>query len=372
MRIILGGDVVPTDTTVPAFARGDTAALFGSALELLQTGDKVIINLECALTAADTPIRKCGPNLRGEPAYAHVLRAAGVTDVALANNHVFDFGMAGYRDTLAALTAAGLPYGGVGENEKEARRAHLIRIRDKVIALISVAEHEYSYALPDQAGVWGFDPFETMEDIAVARDQSDYVIVMYHGGKEQSRYPSPRLRKACQAMVRAGANLILCQHSHCIGAREAYRNSEILYGQGNFNFVKYIDHPHWMEGLLVQLDLDEKMKARVTYHPVVVTDEGVTLAAGEKRKQVLDELAERSLLLLDEKAWLQQWHDFCLGLADSYRMAIARAFPDPDNPVPEQRFPHYLDCEAHLDVWHELYPTWHRDQTDDTYSRSVE
>ncbi len=38
---------------------------------------------------------------------------------------------------------------------------------------MAVAEHEYSYALPDLAGVRGFDPFDSLEDIALARQAAD-------------------------------------------------------------------------------------------------------------------------------------------------------------------------------------------------------
>ncbi|MEA4889808.1 MAG: CapA family protein [Clostridiaceae bacterium] len=368
MRIFIGGDITPTDITKPGFDRGDIVSLFGDIPELLKTGDRVIANLECALTQSDTPIRKCGPNLRGRPAYAQVLRQAGITDVGLANNHVFDFGRPGYDDTLRALAAAGLPYTGVGENEQDARRTHYMDIEGKKIALLAFAEHEYSYALDDRAGVRGFDPYDALEDIALARSQADYVLVTYHGGKEQSRFPSPRLRKACRAMARAGANAVLCQHSHCIGAYEEYRGAHLLYGQGNFNFVGYIDHPHWKNGLLVQLDLDAACRSTITFHPLVAAAGGVTLAGEAERARLLGELRERSELLQDEKAWLAEWHQFCADLAPQYRQAVAGAFPDHQSPVPEQIFPHYLDCEAHTDVWRELYPTWHREKTDETGS----
>jgi poly-gamma-glutamate synthesis protein (capsule biosynthesis protein) len=363
MRIFIGGDIVPTAATRAGFDRGDIGALFGSVADLVKTGNRLIINLECALTDSDTPIRKSGPNLRGKPAYAAVLRALGVTDVGLSNNHVFDFGQPGYRDTLQALTDIGLPYTGVGENERDARQPHYFTCGGMRIAVVAVAEHEYSYALPKQPGVWGFDPFDTMEDITIARERADYVIVLYHGGKEQSPFPSPRLRKACQAMVRAGAGAVFCQHSHCIGAYETYHGAHIVYGQGNFNFVGHADHPHWQSGLLVALDLNTSDRAEICFHPVVVTECGITLATGDEKQTLLDAFDRRNHILQDEEQWLAEWHAFCLGVAKSYRQAVIGAYQNPDDQEPEQIFPHYLDCEAHTDVWRELFPTWHKDKT---------
>ena len=364
MKLFIGGDITPTPCTVPAFDRGDLAALFGSIGSLTATGDAFVANLECALTDSDTPIRKCGPNLRGRPSYARVLRGFGLSAVGLANNHTFDFGTPGLRDTVAALDEAGLPWTGAGENERDARRPLVLDAAGRRVAFLTVAEHEYSYALPDRIGVWGFDPFETMEDIAEARKTADYVIVLYHGGKEQCRYPSPRLRRACQAMVRAGADFVVCQHSHCIGVYEEYRRAGILYGEGNFNFVGYLEHPHWLHGLLLELN-EEDGRLVPTFHPLRVTDTGVTLDEGESRERELRELDERSRLLLDDEAWMREWHAFCESMRPSYRESIARAFRDNDTEVPAEIFPHYLDCEAHTDVWRELYPTWHRAATDE-------
>ncbi|MDD4139401.1 MAG: CapA family protein [Eubacteriales bacterium] len=359
MKLMLCGDVVPTDASRDAFAAGQTETLFGNILDLFARSDRVVVNLECALTDSDGAIRKMGPNLKGPPASARTLRQAGVTDCALANNHVLDFGQQGLKDTVAALDEAGLGMTGIGSDEQDARRNDLIEHDGERIALVAVAEHEYSYALPDRAGVRGFDPFDSLEDIALARQTADRVIVFYHGGKEQSPYPSPRLRKACQAMVRAGADLVLCQHSHCIGCREAYRQGEILYGQGNFHFVKYLDNKGWNEGLMVQVTT--RPTWQVSYIPIVLHgDAGIELAAGEDKQRILGELERRSLVLQDEAAWLEGWRDFCRSVADRYRNGISNAFIGHDPAEPGEIFPHYFDCEAHHDVLYELYPTWHR------------
>ena len=36
-----------------------------------------------------------------------------------------------------------------------------------------------------------------------------------------------------------GADVVLCQHSHCIGCYEQYEGAHILYGQGNFHFCGF-------------------------------------------------------------------------------------------------------------------------------------
>lgn len=362
MKLIFCGDLVPTEVTRPALDRGDPAALMGDALPLLSSGDFCIANLECALTDRNKPIKKLGALLKGVPADAAVFARCGFTHMGLSNNHTLDYGVEGMRDTAAAVEAAGMVPFGFGENDRDSRKPLFLEKDGRRVGIVAVCEHEYTYALPDQFGANPFDPFDTVEDIAEAKKQADFVAVMYHGGKEQSEYPSPRLRKACRAMVRAGADLVLTQHSHCIGCRERYRGGEILYGQGNFNFVEADNpSPQWQSGLAVVADFGETVA--VDYVPVVVTDTGIRLAAGEEREALLSALSRRSEILQDEKQWMAAWKAFCFAIPD-YPNAVRNAFRDiPDGDFCNQVFPHYLDCEAHCDVWHTIFPSWHGNKT---------
>ena len=364
MKLVLCGDFVPTAVTVPAFERGDLAALMGSTIDIIKRGDFAIANLECALTDSEYRIKKCGPNLKGKRSYARVYKDCGFTHLGMSNNHVMDFGIAGFRDTVAAVREQGMTPFGYGENDQDSRRPLYLRKDGQTVAIIAVCEHEYSYALPDRFGANPFDPFDTMEDIAEAKHLADKVIVMYHGGKEQCEYPSPRLRKACRAMVRAGADLVLTQHSHCIGCKEVYNGAVIVYGQGNFNFVGYSTHPHWRSGLMITADIADEITPE--YLPVVITDTGVTLAEGTQKQQILEAFEQRSRILLDDKQWQQAWLDFCNDPERKYyRTAPAKAFADiPAGELCGQVFPHYLDCETHLDVWQTVFKTWHWDNND--------
>ncbi len=359
MSIIIGGDICPTRDTKALFATGSGDTVFGNVAPLLRAGDVTIVNLECALTEKDTAIRKIGPNLKAPLATAKALKDVGVDICSLANNHVFDYGTPGLEDTLIALNQSDIEYIGIGENEADARQTHYFNYKGLCIGLIAVAEHEYSYALPKKCGVRGFDPFESVIDVMEAKKNCDRLIVLYHGGKEQCEYPSPRLRKACRAMAYAGADVVLCQHSHCIGVCEEYNNSYILYGQGNFHFV-YADDPdpQWFSGLLLELDFAER--PIITYHPIAVKGNSIALAEGEEKEQILNAFAERNALFADEEKAAAEWHKFCKSQEPAYRKVIFEALQSTDMQEEiNEMFPHYLDCEAHTDVWRELFQTYH-------------
>lgn len=64
MNILIGADLVPTNSNVDIFASGDVKTLLGEELNsILRNADYRIFNLEVPLTDQEQPIPKCGPNL---------------------------------------------------------------------------------------------------------------------------------------------------------------------------------------------------------------------------------------------------------------------------------------------------------------------
>lgn len=357
MRILIAADLVPTKNTSADFAEGNVERLFGKVKDVADGCDRFIVNLECALTESNNAIKKFGPNLKGPKSTAQTMKTLGVTDVALANNHVFDFGIEGLTDTVSALDGVGLPYFGIGENDTDSRRPYFIEAEGKRIAVVNVCEHEYTYALPDRMGANPFDPFLTMQDIRKAKAESDFLIVLYHGGKEYAAYPSPRLRALCHEMVYCGADAVITQHSHCIGCYEKFEGAHILYGQGNFNF-SYAEFSNyrecWMSSLLTVLTVTDKIN--IEFIPIYDTNHGCDVAEGELAEKIMREFSERNEELKDGR-WLDGWERFCHSDIMPRYVAIARGTIE-DVEDKEELFAHYLDCEAHTDVWRTIFKTW--------------
>ena len=359
MKACFVGDVSPTPVTDAAFAAGDIKTLFGNTLPLFRGQDVCVGNLECALTTAETPIEKFGPNIKGTPHAARVLAEVGFTHVGLSNNHFYDFGPGGVAESMQALDAAGIGYTGFGANYEDSRRTLFIEKAGECLALIAVCEHEYTYALENRMGCRPFDEFDTIEDIRQAKSRADRVVVMYHGGKEHCQYPSPRLRRVCRAMVRAGADLVLCQHSHCIGCYEAYRDGHILYGQGNFHFVKPHDRVTWFDELVCHYDTKANT---VEFIPIYGGESGIALSEGERKEQVLQAFAARNASLQDG-SWEKGWEAFCDSMRKQYVGIVGGAGRPDSTDFSNHAFAHYLDCEAHTDVWRTLFRTSHLKMT---------
>ena len=157
MRALLLGDLCPTERNSDLFVQGDMDALFSDTLSLFSGNDLTLVNLECALTERDTPIRKIGGLQKAPRQTARVMKALGVDLCVLSNNHIMDFGPGGISDTLEALEAEGIPHTGFGRNYADSRKNYLLEKDGERIAFVAVCEHEYCYAMEDRMGARPFD-----------------------------------------------------------------------------------------------------------------------------------------------------------------------------------------------------------------------
>lgn len=354
MKVLLLGDVYPTDISAPYFEEEDMEYLFNDALPLFEGNDITFVNLECAITEHDKAIKKFGSTLKAPLQTASVLKKLGVDYCGLSNNHVLDYGSKGIMDTMKALDSVGIKYTGFGANYEDSRKNLLVNKNGEKICFITVCEHEYSYALDNRMGSRPFDEYDTIEDIRKAKEENDRVIVIYHGGKEHCRYPSPRLHKLCHAMARNGADVILCQHSHCLGCYEQYENCHILYGQGNFHFIRENNHDGWKESLAVFYDT---VSHQMNFVPLKQCGGGIERIKGEAFEEIMSAFEKRNKELLNGE-WRNGWSAFCDSVKRNYVGVIANACNADSTEDNNGMISHYLDCEAHTDVWRELFPSY--------------
>lgn len=293
MSILIGADIVPTNSNKAHFESGNMQEVLGvELLNLLSNSDYRIFNLECPLVDIDTPIQKFGPNLRAEVSTVKGLKSIGVDLLTLANNHILDHGNTGLESTISVLEREKISFLGAGKNLEVARKPFVFFVNNKKIGVYACAEHEFSIAEDNKTGANPFDPLESFDHVADLKKNCDYVVVLYHGGKEHYRYPSPMLQHVCRKFVEKGADLVACQHSHCIGCEEKYLHGTIVYGQGNFIFNS-CDGPTEQISLLIKIDDD----FNVGYIPLEKYGRGVRLAKGEVAEKILLDFNQRSKLI---------------------------------------------------------------------------
>ena len=310
----MGADFVPTESNRALFKNGDTSTLFGEKLgSVLKKAEYRIFNLEVPLTDSFSPIDKQGPHLMAPTSTINGYKAAGVDLLTLANNHILDQGVQGLHTTTALLDKYGIAHVGVGEKLEDAQQPYIFDFAGKRVGVYACAEHEFSIATDETAGANPFDPLFSLDHVAQLKQQCDFVIVLYHGGKEHYRYPSPNLQKTCRRLVDKGADLVICQHSHCIGCEEKYASGTIVYGQGNFLF----DHStseFWQTGLLIRLD----DAFSISYLSLVKNGNTVRMADETQKDAIMGDFEKRSKEIQSKEFVSLKYNEFSQDFFKSY------------------------------------------------------
>lgn len=310
LSICILGDVCPDKGYCGDFDFSAPDALFGDVLDAVKQADIAICNLEAPASLRGAPISKCGPALHCRPSDVDVLAAAGIKLFSLANNHILDYGEEALLDTVTYIEEHCMKSFGAGRNIAEARKPILLEKKGWRIGCVSFAEHEFNLATETSAGANPFDPYCSLADVRKLKSQCDYLIVLYHGGIENYAYPSPLLQKKCHALAEAGANLVLCQHSHCIGTLETYHGTDILYGQGNAVFGQIEGDEAWNTGLLAELHLSEEAHS-VSYRLMKAGKHGISFAEEADGERRLAALYSESEKLCDPVFIREKWDEFC-------------------------------------------------------------
>lgn len=311
-RIIIFGDICPTKDTVTKFVNGDLCGIFNEVLEDLRKADVVIGNLECALTDNPVPIQKAGPILYAPTRAAETLKEAYFSILNLANNHIRDCGTDGLISTLSICASMGIETLGAGLSTEAARTPIIRTIGGTKVAFMSFAEHEFNSIEENRPGAYCFDPYDDLDRIRMTKDSVDFLVILYHGGIEYYTYPSPFLQKKCRKFVECGADLVSCQHSHCIGSIEKYLSGTIVYGQGNSIFGYRPKDNSWNTGLMLIVDITNGNKITISTKVITMHEDGVHYAENEYKSAVLDSIEERSSHVQDYKFIKSNWEKFCL------------------------------------------------------------
>lgn len=369
IKICIGADFVPTDINKKYFENGQIEKILSKEIiNILSNADLNIFNLEMPLATTYTPIDKCGPTLVASPNCVALYQKIPNIFLGLANNHIMDQGEQGLLSTIHTLRQQNILYAGVGKNINEAKQPFMFKRNGLIVGIYLCAEHEFSVATENSMGANPFDVLECYDDVQCLKQKCDYVIVLYHGGKEYYRYPSPMLQRYCRKFIDKGADLIICQHSHCIGAKEIYNGGTIIYGQGNFLFNYNItdETKEFLKtGLLFEIILN-KQEMSLKEIPVVRTEAGNRLANSSEKNQILAEYNERNQNILRPEFIQSEYAKFADKYIDLYlnsflgRSVLIRVF----NRLCHRKLARFLlekkdylamenfvECEAHLELF---------------------
>ncbi|MGA9347336.1 MAG: CapA family protein [Anaerolineae bacterium] len=264
---------------------------FAAAAPWLRAADLALGNLEGVVAPGDTPL----PDQPDEPAlqpyrlYAPplavtALRQAGFDVLGLANNHTLDLGPAGLGETVARLQAAKLGTVGAGPNATAAYQPLIRQVGEVRLAFLAFnavpdpgSGLTQTRASPgDESWTWArWDRAQAVAAIVAARAQANAVIVSVHWGYEYETRADPAQRNVAQAMLEAGADLVIGHHPHVVQGfhitdgspdSSAKRGQVVAHSLGNFVFDQERDETR--QGLVLRAFFDRQGLRAVQALPV--------------------------------------------------------------------------------------------------------
>lgn len=365
-KIAILGDFVPLGSSETYFKEKNASWFTEKLGPIFKEADYRFLNLECPIINLNSPIKKMGPTLGIKAKSADALKNFSL--IGLANNHILDHGALGLDHTIKMLKKSDIAFLGAGANLNEAGKPHVAEIGNVRVGFLAWTHREFCVATSSSPGAFPIDICLGLQHIENLRRTCDFIILFYHGGIENFPYPSPEQRKICQFLATRGINLIVCQHSHTIGASERCGNCTILYGQGNYSF----DLPgknsvaHWYVGLMLEVTVLRGRSLELAMIPIIqnhfeemrpmVADPCVSSFYLSQQKKYSDELSSPEVY---NKIWTDyashQARNFLYGSLPVGRVLrkILKIFKIVEKIYGTRlaiRMLNSIECEAHRDV----------------------
>ena len=262
-----------------------------AVLSRLRQFDVLVANLEGPVTGLTEVAVEKGAHLRSAPGASTILDTKGVGVVSLANNHMFDFGTEGFRDTVSDLDRSGIAWVGAGEDLRSARRS-LIKDTDAGMRVGFLAYSsptiETVCATEQSAGCAPLDLGVMEQDVRLLAGNVDLAVVLLHWGLTGYELPTPEHYRLGPTLRAAGATLVVGSHSHVVQGIIMDGSGLVAFSLGDFAF-----YPETAEGRAVHqyrarqtgmiLSVDVR-RGGVVAHDVILTRQRATTLRSRLRE----------------------------------------------------------------------------------------
>lgn len=325
INIVITGDYCFDRRVAEVCLKGEYSKIYGDALSLLRDKDISITNLECPLTEKGISIEKIGASLKASTICVEAIQYGEFNVVALANNHMLDKGPGGLEDTLKTCGKARIKTVGAGMNLEEASKPLYIEVKNQKVVILNFAEQEFNVATDKKAGVSPLDPISNYYQILEAKNNSDVLIVIIHGGNEHYHLPNPAMVKICRFVASLGVTAVVCHHTHCASGFENYNGVPIFYSLGNFIFDRGQDRcSAWFEGYFIKMTIrkDKVVTVRLVPYFQCKDKVGLVLMNDEDKINFINKIDKYSEIIKNDKKLELEWKKFSKSLKKRYLVSI--------------------------------------------------
>lgn len=235
---------------------------FASDYGALFANTAYLADADIAFANLEGPVAVSGRNVGSkysfhmDPATLAPLRSSGIDIVSFANNHVGDWTIEAFSETLENLTAHNILYAGAGANKAAVTTPTIIAVRGMRIGFLAATDvgPNWLKATESNPGILLASDPDLSTIIANAKEQVDVLVVSYHWGDEYAPANARQVSLA-HAAIDAGADIVVGHHPHVMERVETYNDKLIFYSLGNFIFDQSFS-VHTMRGMVAHVSID--------------------------------------------------------------------------------------------------------------------
>lgn len=252
VTLLLGGDLMCQYNQQTAAANGKNYNFqyaFDYMRDLISSADFAVANLETNVSPS-FPLscqqkKKYGkPYLNAPDSFLSALKRSGFDVLVAANNHNADTGVNGLKETISNIDKYGFKRTGIFKNGKE-QRFLILKKKGIKIGIASYATY-FNKSIRDFSKLNQLTYLNSYSESKVRRDirnmkkqGAEYIIVYFHSGNEYTNTPSSKQLRIAKEIADAGADYILCSHSHTVQPHDfinakSGKKVPVAYGLGNF------------------------------------------------------------------------------------------------------------------------------------------
>ena len=291
-KLVFTGDVLLTGYLLTQYdTKGIQGILAPDIVEEMNQADLTMVNEEFPFSNRGTAAEDKQFTFRIDPKRVNVLKDLGIDIVALANNHVLDYGQDALVDTFETLENAQIQYVGAGNNHEEAKQRREFELNGMNIGILAASRviPVPNWAAGSSPGVFTtYDPTNLIAEIKSAKETCDVVIIYVHWGIERDEYPQDYQRELAKKYIDAGADIVIGAHPHVLQGIEYYNEKPIFYSLGNFIFGSQIPKTAYLK-----MEIDSEKNIALSLE-ACATDSSYVLNKASNQEKIYQYLTEIS------------------------------------------------------------------------------
>lgn len=238
--LLFVGDIMMGRNVELLMDRNGDAYPFAYIAPYLKSVDAVVGNLEGPVLSNHIRTPSQSVKFDFHTRMPKVLKDNNISIVSLANNHTFDFGKAGYDETVQHVHAAGIDVVG-----------HPFAFGSTYVLHKKINEQKFVFVGFNITNPH-FNYSKAREFVqTLGRSPDEFYVAMIHGGEEYKFVSNKTQKSFYRGLIDDGVDLVIGHHPHVVQESEEYKNKMIFYSLGNFIFDQYFSKDT-QQGLIVK------------------------------------------------------------------------------------------------------------------------